>query len=198
MGMPKVSHAGRACPPEVNARSTASAGGVIRGWPLTTGYVEAIMSTRALAAPASIHGSTRGGHGTLAGTLCEACLEVELRPAREVCCLQDRGRVRWDCRWPCTAGTRTRLDFCPATASCFSPCALRSSLLVRSMIPTIHRSGRTCQRLDKELAKSAWLGLLAVELSSGRFDPALLRVPHQELAGSAPASEIGDWEAIPA
>ena len=54
---------------------------------------------------------------------------------------------------------------------------LRVALLVRPMIPTIHRSGRTCQRLDKELAKSAWLKPLAVELSSGRFDPALLRVP---------------------
>ena len=173
-------------------------GGVIRGWPLTSGYVEAIMSTRALAAPASIHGSTRGGHGTLAGTLCEASLEVELRPAREVCCLQDRGRLRWDCHWPCTAGTKTRLGFCPATARCFSPAALRSSPLVRSMIPTIHRSGRTCQQLDKELAKSAWLSPLPSSCLAGGSTQPFCVSRHQKLAGSAPASEIGDWEAIPA
>lgn len=51
-------------------------------------------------------------------------------------------------------------------------------------------------QLDKELARYPWLEPVAAEIFGGRFDPALLRFPLDRLAGSEPASDIRDWNAI--
>jgi menaquinone-dependent protoporphyrinogen oxidase len=51
-------------------------------------------------------------------------------------------------------------------------------------------------QLDDELAKTAWFEPVAVEILGGKFDPSLLRFPLNKFAGSAPASDIRDWDAI--
>jgi menaquinone-dependent protoporphyrinogen oxidase len=52
------------------------------------------------------------------------------------------------------------------------------------------------EQLDKELAKFPWLTPVALEILSGRFDPAKLRFPISLFAGKEPVSDIRDWTAI--
>ncbi len=56
--------------------------------------------------------------------------------------------------------------------------------------------GNSRDQLDKELEKHAWLNPVAIEILGGKFDPVLLRFPLNVFAGSEPASDIRDWEAI--
>ncbi|MBN2086665.1 MAG: hypothetical protein JW748_15735 [Anaerolineales bacterium] len=51
-------------------------------------------------------------------------------------------------------------------------------------------------QLDKVLAEYAWLKPVALELFGGRFDPKDLRFPLNWMAGSEPATDIRDWEAV--
>ena len=51
-------------------------------------------------------------------------------------------------------------------------------------------------QLDKELAKFPWFTPVALEMFGGKYDPANLRFPINQLAGEAPASDIRDWTAI--
>ena len=51
-------------------------------------------------------------------------------------------------------------------------------------------------QLDKQLAKFPWFTPVAVEMFGGKFDPAKLPFPLNRFAGSEPASDIRDWEAI--
>lgn len=51
-------------------------------------------------------------------------------------------------------------------------------------------------QLDDELAKHPWLKPVAVAILGGKFDPAKLRFPMKLFAGSEPASDARDWEAI--
>ncbi len=51
-------------------------------------------------------------------------------------------------------------------------------------------------QLEKELAKYPWLSPVALEMFGGKYDPASLRFPLNLMAGSEPASDIRDWEAI--
>jgi menaquinone-dependent protoporphyrinogen oxidase len=53
-------------------------------------------------------------------------------------------------------------------------------------------------QLDRVLAELDWLNPVAAELLGGRFDPALLKFPLNKMAGSEPASDARDWNAIEA
>jgi len=56
---------------------------------------------------------------------------------------------------------------------------------------------RDCRgQLDTALADLAWLRPVSAELFGGRFDPALLKFPLNKMAGSEPASDARDWDAI--
>jgi len=54
------------------------------------------------------------------------------------------------------------------------------------------------KRLDRELAKFAWLQPVAVELIGGKFDPARLRFPWNLIPAlkQMPPSDLRDWAAI--
>jgi menaquinone-dependent protoporphyrinogen oxidase len=52
------------------------------------------------------------------------------------------------------------------------------------------------RQLRKELANYPWFRPLAIEMFGGKFDPDALRFPMKQLAGSAPATDIRDWDAI--
>jgi len=51
-------------------------------------------------------------------------------------------------------------------------------------------------QLDKELAKVPWFKPDTLELFGGRYDPTRLGFPLKAFAGTEPASDIRDWEAI--
>lgn len=51
-------------------------------------------------------------------------------------------------------------------------------------------------QLKKALAKFPWLNPVALELFGGKYDPAKLGFPIKMLTGDEPASDIRDWTAI--
>lgn len=51
-------------------------------------------------------------------------------------------------------------------------------------------------QLKKALAKFPWLNPVALELFGGKYDPAKLGFPIKMLTGDEPASDIRDWPAI--
>lgn len=51
-------------------------------------------------------------------------------------------------------------------------------------------------QLKKELAKHPWLEPVNLELFGGKYAPEKLRFPLKMFAGSEPASDIRDWNAI--
>jgi menaquinone-dependent protoporphyrinogen oxidase len=52
------------------------------------------------------------------------------------------------------------------------------------------------EQLDKELARFPWLTPVALEIFSGKFDPAKLRLPYKLFMRQVPASDLRDWTAI--
>jgi menaquinone-dependent protoporphyrinogen oxidase len=56
--------------------------------------------------------------------------------------------------------------------------------------------GESRSRFDKALARYAWLKPAAMEIFGGKFDPKDLRFPLNKLAGSEPASDIRDTQAV--
>jgi len=51
-------------------------------------------------------------------------------------------------------------------------------------------------QLRNELAKFPWFEPMAIEMFGGRYDPEQLGFPLKIFAGSEPASDIRDWDAI--
>lgn len=51
-------------------------------------------------------------------------------------------------------------------------------------------------QLDKELSKYPWFKPAALEMFGGKYDPESLKFPLKMFAGSEPASDIRDWDAI--
>jgi len=53
-------------------------------------------------------------------------------------------------------------------------------------------------QLNKELEKYSWLKPVEIEMFGGKYDPTKLKFPLKMMAGSVPASDIRDEEAIQA
>jgi menaquinone-dependent protoporphyrinogen IX oxidase len=51
-------------------------------------------------------------------------------------------------------------------------------------------------QLDKALEKFPWFKPVSLKMFGGKFDPDSLRFPLNKFAGSEPATDIRDWEAI--
>jgi menaquinone-dependent protoporphyrinogen oxidase len=155
------------------------------------------VSDSVLVAYATRYGSTQEVAEAIAETLREQGLGVEVQPVREVRTLEGYGAVvlgaalymyRWhkDARRFLSRHRKT-LSELPVAIFALGP--------VKS--PRDEEEWRGSQdQLDGELAKHPWLKPVAVEILGGKFDPALLRFPMNLFAGSEPASDSRDWEAI--
>ena len=155
------------------------------------------MSDSILVAYATRYGSTQEVAEAVAETLRESGLEVDLQPMREVRSLEGYGAVvvgaalymyRWhkDARRFLSRHRKALVEL-PVAVFALGP--------VKD--PRDEEEWQNSRdQLDKELAKHAWLKPVAVEILGGKFDPALLRFPLNVFAGSEPASDIRDWEAI--
>ena len=155
------------------------------------------MPTKILVAFATNYGSTREVAEAVAATLREVGIEVDLRPAREVRSLLGFSAVILGAPLVMYRWHKDVLNF----LSRHRQVLLQLPVAVFALGP-VHdpHDAQEWQdsraQLDKELAKSPWFKPVAVELFGGKFDPALLRFPLNKLAGSEPASDIRDWEAI--
>ena len=155
------------------------------------------MSEKILVAFATIYGSTQEVAEAIADALREGGAEVDLRPASEVRTLAGYSAVvlgaplamhklHKDAR-ALLSHHRKELSQLPVAVFALGP------------VHDPHdeqewQDSRT--QLDGELAKFAWFNPVAAEVVGGKFDPALLRFPLNKLAGSEPASDIRDWDAI--
>jgi len=155
------------------------------------------MAGRILVAFATRYGSTQEVAGAVAGTLREHGLEVDLEPARDVRRLDGYDGV--------VLGAPLMMHHLHKDAARFllrhREALLRLPVAVFALGP-VHEPRDEAEwqdsrdQLDQELAQWAWLEPAALEVLGGKFDPTLLRFPLNKLAGSAPASDIRDWEAI--
>ena len=155
------------------------------------------MSSSVLVGYATRYGSTEEVAEAVGKTLRECGLEVEVRPVREVRTLDGYdavvlGAALYMFRWHKDARrflSRHRKALADLPVAVFALGPVKD--------PYDEEEWRNSRdQLDKELERHAWLKPLDVEILGGKFDPALLRFPLNVFAGSEPASDIRDWEAI--
>ena len=157
------------------------------------------MATRTLVAYATMYGSTREVAEAVASTLRGAGVDAEVKPAREVRKLDGYGAVvlgaplivhklQKDARGFLTRH-RKALSGMPVALFVLGPCKE----------PHDEEEWRDCSRqFEQVLAEMDWLKPVAAELFGGRFDPTLLKFPFNKMAGSEPASDARDWDAVEA
>jgi len=160
------------------------------------------MKTRVLVAYASKYGSTKEVAESIADTLKENGLAVDLKPSREVRSLEEYtavvlGAPLYMIHWHKDAHKflswhRETLINLPVAVFALGPLDDKEEEWkeVRS-------------QLEKELAKFSWLKPVAVEVFGGKFDPKNLRFPDNLLARlpaspihDMPARDTRDWDAI--
>ncbi len=155
------------------------------------------MATHVLVAYATNYGSTGEVAETVAATLRECGLAVDVRLAREVRTLTGCGAVVLGAPLFMFHWHKDALNFVARHRQAL----LERPVAIFALGPTHDphdeqewESSRT--QLGKELAKFPWLSPVTLEMFGGKYDPAKLRFPIKQLAGSVPASDVRDWTAI--
>lgn len=160
------------------------------------------MQTRVLVAYASKYGSTQEIAETIAATLRESGLEVELEPAKEVKALDEYTAV--------VMGAPIYMFHWHKEAKSFLS---RHREVLTKLPVAIFASGpfhdeeeewkEVRAQLDKELEKFPWLTPIAIVIFGGKYDEEKLRFPDNilvRLPGSPlhnmPAIDTRDWETI--
>ncbi len=157
------------------------------------------MEFRVLVAYASAYGSTQEVAETVAATLREHGLTVDLQPARNVRTLEGYGAV--------VLGAPLYMFHLHKDALGFL--SRHQKALIGGLPVAIFAGGpfgpaddnawqEVRKQLDQELAKYPWIRPVAVEVVGGRFDPAKLRLPYNLIPAlrQMPASDLRDWETI--
>lgn len=155
------------------------------------------MSALVLVGYATRYGSTQEVAEAIGETLRERGLEVEVQPMREVRTLEGYdavvlGAALYMFRWHKDARRflsrhRKALAQLPVAVFALGP--------VHDPYDEEEWQNSRAQ-LDKELARFPWFAPVAKEMLGGKFDPEKLRFPLNLFAGSEPASDMRDWEAI--
>ncbi len=155
------------------------------------------MSSSVLVAYATNYGSTREVAETIAATLREGGLNVDIQPARQVRTLVPYSAVVLGAPLIMFHWHKDALGFLSRHRQALTerPVALYALGPVKEPHDEAEwQSSR--EQLTKELAKFPWFKPVALEILGGKFDPALLRFPLNVFAGKAPASDARDWTAI--
>lgn len=158
---------------------------------------EATPANAILVAYATRHGSTVEVAATVAETLREAGLTVDLQPLRDVQTVTGyraivMGAPLYLYRWHkdakhFLADHQQAIAKLPTAVFALGPFEDK---------PDDWDGVRT--QLDKELAKFPWLKPVSVEIVGGKFDPETLRFPFNLIPGlrALPVSDLRDWTAI--
>ncbi len=155
------------------------------------------MSASVLVAYATRYGSTREVAETVAATLRESGLEVDLEQLRQVHSVDQYraiviGAPLYMFRWH-----KDALNFLSRyhTALTTRPVAIFA-------LGPFHADKKEFQgareQLDKELEKFPWLTPATIEIFGGKFDPEKLTFPHNLVPAlkKMPASDVRDWTVI--
>lgn len=155
------------------------------------------MSSLVLVGYATRYGSTQEVAETVAATLRECGLEVDVQPMRKVGTLARYsgivlGAPLFILRWHKDAPgflSRHRRELVERPVAVFALGPVHD--------PHDEKEWEASRsQLDKQLAKHPWFKPIALEMFGGKYDPAKLGFPLNMMAGKEPASDIRDWTAI--
>jgi menaquinone-dependent protoporphyrinogen oxidase len=155
------------------------------------------MSSLALVGYATRYGSTQEVAETVAATLRECGLEVDVQPVREVRTLARYsgvvlGAPLFMFRWH-----KDALRFLSRHRKALTERPVAVFALGPVHDPHDEKEWQDSHsQLDKELAQFPWLTPVALEIFGGKYDPTKLRFPLNIFAGEVPASDIRDWTAV--
>ncbi len=155
------------------------------------------MSASILVAYATRYGSTQEVAETVAATLRESGLEVDLEQLRQVHSIDQYqaiviGAPLYMFRWH-----KDALNF----LSRFHTILITQPVAIFALGP-FHANEEEFQsareQLEKELEKFPWLHPKAIEIFGGKFDPEKLTFPHNLVPAlkKMPASDVRDWTTI--
>jgi menaquinone-dependent protoporphyrinogen oxidase len=156
------------------------------------------MENKVLIAYASTHGSTEEIAKTVAATIHERGLAVDLQPARKVRTLEGYQAVvlgapiylfhmHKDARWFLSKYQKELTGGLPIAIFAGGPIEIDKN-----------QWEEIRKQLYQELAKFSWLRPVAVEVVGGKFDPTRLHFPWNLIPAmkQMPPSDLRDWTAI--
>jgi menaquinone-dependent protoporphyrinogen oxidase len=158
---------------------------------------ETIMSSSVLVAYATRYGSTQEVAESVAETLRERGLAVDIQPMREVRTLDQYHAVVLGAPLYMMHWHKDALHFLARHRE-----ALTQRPVAIFALGPFQAEEKDFQevrgQLDKELAKFPWLTPGAIAIFGGKFDPTKLTFPHNLLPAlkNMPASDVRDWTAI--
>jgi menaquinone-dependent protoporphyrinogen oxidase len=156
------------------------------------------MGNKVLVAYASTHGSTEEISETVAATIRERGLAVDLRPARNVRTLEGYQAVVLGAPIYLFHLHKDALRFLSNYEKEFTG-GLPVAIFAGGPIETDKDQWEEIRRqLAQELAKFPWLRPIAVEVVGGRFNPEKLHLPYNLIPAlkKMPPTDLRDWEAI--
>jgi len=145
---------------------------------------------------ATRYGSTQQVAETVATTLSEAGLEVELKLIRQVRTLQGYRGIVLGAPLFMFHWHKDALQFLSRHREALMqrPVAIFAGGPFTTGDEEEWQSSR--EQLDQELAKFSWLTPVAVEVVGGRYDPAKVHFPLSLFLKQIPDSDLRDWTAI--
>lgn len=159
------------------------------------------MEEKVLVAHASKYGSTQEVAGTVAETLREHGLVVDIQPMRKVRTLAEYGAVVLGAPLYFGLWHKDALNFLSRNEDALAQRPVAIFALGPNSNDEKEMQGSRAQ-LDKELAKFPWLTPDVIEVFGGKY-PAKLRFPESLIASlpasplhGMPASDVRDWTAI--
>lgn len=155
------------------------------------------MADKVLVAYATRYGSTKEVAESIAATLRENGLAVEIQPLRDVRSLESFSGVVMGAPLQMFRWHKDALQFLAR----FEKTLGKLPVAVFALGPFHDVESEWTEirsELDKELAKFPWFSPLATAIFGGKYDPATLSFPFSLLPAlkQLPASDIRDWEAI--
>jgi menaquinone-dependent protoporphyrinogen oxidase len=155
------------------------------------------MSTSILVAYATRYGSTQEVAESVAATLRERGLAVDIQPMRAVRTIDQYRAIVLGAPLYMMHWHKDALHFLARHRE-----ALTARPVAIFALGPFHAEEKEFQevrkQLDQELAKFPWLTPRAIAIFGGKFDPQKLTFPHNLVPAlkNMPASDIRDWTAI--
>lgn len=155
------------------------------------------MPVKVLVAYATFYGSTKEVAEVVTGVLRDAGFDTDLLAAKDVRGLAGYAAVVLGAPLAMHKLHKDALGFLSRHRKALDGIPLALFVLGPVHVPHDDSEWEDSRvQLAEQLARLGWLKPITAEVLGGKFDPALLRWPLNKMAGSEPASDIRDWDAI--
>ncbi|MBW6473978.1 MAG: flavodoxin domain-containing protein [Anaerolineaceae bacterium] len=157
------------------------------------------MSKKVLVGYATRYGSTKEVAETIARTMSEAGIVVDVCQVRDIKALTDYNAVILGAPLFMFHWHKDVLRFLSKHQRILLNLQVAIFALGPTHDPYDEQEWRdSWSQLNKELENYSWLKPVEIEMFGGKYDPTKLKFPLKMMAGSVPASDIRDEEAIQA